>query len=174
MLALAIAGCSTGTVQSVASTVTTPTSTTAPPTSTTITTTTTTTTAVPATVPPDLAAFGTEVVTVDGREWLVAVADTPDERFQGLRRVADLGALDGMIFVYDSERESSFTMRTVPIPLDIGFFDTAGVLFDIVSMLPCGDSEDCPSYYATGPFQFTIERAAGGWEGVPIGAQLVR
>jgi uncharacterized membrane protein (UPF0127 family) len=147
--------------------------TTAPLQSTTIATASTTTT-VPATVPPDLDAFGTEVVTVGAEEWLVAVADTPDERFQGLRRVADLGALDGMIFVYDSERESSFTMRTVPIPLDIGFFDVDGVLFDIVSMEPCGDRDDCPSYQATGPFQFAIERAAGGWERVPLGAQLVR
>lgn len=172
MLALAIAGCSTGTVQSVASTVITPTSTTVPQTATTMTT--TTTTAVPATVPPDLAAFGTEVVSVGEDEWLVAVADTPDERFQGLRRVADLGALDGMIFVYDSERVSSFTMRTVPIPLDIGFFDAAGVLFDVVSMIPCDDSDDCPSYFPNGPFQFAIEREAGGWEEVAMGAQLVR
>ncbi len=162
---------------SVASTVTSQASITAtstPSTTTASTTTASTTTAVPETVPSDLAAFGTETITVGGEEWLVAVADTPDERFQGLRRVADLGALDGMIFVYDSERESSFTMRTVPIPLDIGFFDAAGALFDTVSMEPCGDRSDCPSYFASGPFQFAIERAAGGWEAVPIGAQLVR
>lgn len=125
-------------------------------------------------MPPDLAAFGTETITVGGEEWLVAVADTPDERFQGLRRVADLGALDGMIFVKESESESSFTMRTVPIPLDIGFFAADGVLFDIVSMQPCGDRSDCPLYTTTRPFLYAIETVAGGWTEVPIGSVLER
>jgi uncharacterized membrane protein (UPF0127 family) len=129
---------------------------------------------VPLTVPPGLAAFDTEIVTVGGERWLVAVADTPDERFQGLRRVADLGALDGMLFVWDSEVESSFTMRTVPIPLDIGFFDPRGELFDIVSMDPCGDSDDCPLYGTYAPFRYAIERAAGGWTDIGDDALLVR
>lgn len=135
----------------------------------------TTTTAAPvATVPAELAVFGTETITVGGAEWLVAVADTPQERFQGLRRVADLGALDGMIFVYDAAVESAFTMRTVPMALEIGFFGADGVLFDVVRMEPCGDSDDCPLYRAEGPFQFAIETAAGGWADIPEAAVLVR
>jgi uncharacterized membrane protein (UPF0127 family) len=135
---------------------------------------TTTTTTVAATVPPDLAAFGTETISVGGVDWLVAVADTADERFQGLRRVADLGALDGMIFIWDSEIVSSFTMRTVPIPLEIGFFGADGVLFDVVRMEPCGDSDDCPLYTTDAPFRFAIETAAGGWAGIAEGALLIR
>jgi uncharacterized membrane protein (UPF0127 family) len=162
-------------VQSVA---TIPTELTAPTAATTTTapapTTAATTTAPAASVPADLAAFGTETITVGGFEWLVAVADTPEERFQGLRRVADLGALDGMIFVWDTAVESAFTMRTVPIALDIGFFGADGVLFDVVRMEPCGDSDDCPLYTTEGPFQFAIETAAGSWAGIPQAAPLVR
>ena len=118
--------------------------------------------------------FGTETVSVGGAEWLVAVAETPDERFQGLRRVGDLGALDGMIFIWDAPLEGAFTMRTVPIALDIGFFDSEGVLFEVVNMFPCEDSEGCPLYGAVAPYQFAIERPAGGWDDVELGATLVR
>lgn len=104
----------------------------------------------------------------------MAVADTAAERYQGLRRVADLGALDGMIFVWDSEVVTAFTMRTVPIALDIGFFGADGVLFDVMRMEPCGDSYDCPLYATDRPFQFAIETPAGGWAAIPDAATLVR
>jgi uncharacterized membrane protein (UPF0127 family) len=115
-------------------------------------------------------------VTVGDQQWLVAVADTPDERRQGLRRVADLGALDGMIFVWPDEiqAEVQFIMRTVPIPLDIGFFGADGALFEVIEMDPCGDRDDCPLYGTVEPFQFAIERPAGGWSDVPLGSELVR
>ena len=125
-------------------------------------------------MPPDLAAFGTETVTVGDEQWLVAVADTPDERSQGLRRVADLGALDGMIFIYTVDTDTRFTMRTVPIALDIGFFDGSGALVEVVAMAPCGDSDDCPLYAPSAPFRTAIERPAGGWSEVPIGSLLNR
>lgn len=137
-------------------------------------TTTSTTAPVPATVPPDLAAFGLEEISVAGQRWLVAVADVAAERFQGLRRVADLGALDGMLFVWESDTETSFTMRTVPIPLEVGLFDGDGRLLEVVAMAPCGDRDDCPLYSGSSPFRYAVERPAGGWEAVPIGSLLVR
>ena len=133
-----------------------------------------------ATIPSALTEFATGTIAVGQARWFVAVADTPELRFQGLRRVADLGALDGMLFVWDAELDGAstigtvFTMRTVPIPLDIGFFDSTGVLFDVVNMFPCGDSDDCPLYGASGPFEFAVERPAGGWDDIELGVALVR
>ena len=125
-------------------------------------------------MPPDLAAFGTETVTVGDEQWLVAVADTPDERSQGLRRVADLGALDGMIFIYTVDTDTRFTMRTVPIALDIGCFDGSGALVEVAPMAPCGDCDACPLYAPSSPFRPATERPAAGEREVPTASRLHR
>ena len=55
----------------------------------------------------------------------VVVADDDAERRQGLRGRSDLGPYDGMLFVFPGSDRVSFTMSTVPVALDIGFYDTA-------------------------------------------------
>ena len=44
------------------------------------------------------------------------------ERIQGLRAVTDLGAYDGMLFVFPSDAFARFTMAQTPLPLDIGWY----------------------------------------------------
>ena len=46
--------------------------------------------------------------------WLAATAE---QRQRGLMGVTDLGAADGMVFVYDAPRTSPFWMRDTPMPL---------------------------------------------------------
>lgn len=130
----------------------------------------TTTTASPE-IPDDLAAFGISTVIVGGETWLVAVADTPDERSDGLRAVEDLGDVDGMLFVFDDEVTNSFTMRDVTLPLEIGFFDGNGSLIDTQQMVPCL-TDECPSYVAAAPFRWAIETFPGGIFGLPLGTEL--
>lgn len=136
------------------------------------TTTTATTTPSPPEIPSDLAAFGIDTVTVGGQTWLVAVADTPDERSDGLRGIESLGDAEGMLFVYDEEVTNSFTMRNVTLPLEIGFFAGDGSLVDTQEMAPCL-TEECPSYVAAAPFRWAIETFPGGIFGLPLGTELV-
>lgn len=125
-------------------------------------------------IPASLVAFGVDAVFVEGEEWLVAVADTPEERGQGLRQVDDLGDLDGMIFVYDEAAVRLFTMSTVPIPLEIGFFDETATLVEVLRMEPCAASDsECPTYAPSQPFRWAIETEVGRWDGVPPAARLV-
>lgn len=113
-------------------------------------------------VPDALAAFGTATVMIDGDEWLVAVADTQEERGDGLRGIDDLGDLDGMIFVYDSEVTTAFTMRAVSQPLEIAFFAGNGSLIETQEMEPCPDDPACPVYQSSAPFRWAIESFPGG------------
>lgn len=64
------------------------------------------------------------------------IAALPAEMQRGLMERRDLGRDDGMIFVYDRLQKMSFWMRNTPTPLDIGFFDAAGVLQEIYPMHP--------------------------------------
>lgn len=111
-------------------------------------------------------AFARAEATLSGEAISVAVADTPDLRRRGLMGVTDLGDLDGMLFRFDGEVTVAFTMRDTLIPLDIAFFDAAGVEVDRLSMVPCR-AEPCPTYRAGAPFSSALEVPAGALPGPP-------
>lgn len=130
-----------------------------------------TTVAQAAEIPPLLAARTIRRLTIDGETWLVAVADTPTLRSSGLMFVEDLLDLDGMVFVWPDDTTSAFWMQDTLIPLDIAFFDAAGVLLEVLSMLPC-EVEDCPTYGIDRPYRYAVEARPGAFAGVAEGALL--
>jgi uncharacterized membrane protein (UPF0127 family) len=110
-------------------------------------------------------AFSLATIDVSGRRWVVAVADDADERHRGLRQVANLGDLDGMLFVYDEDSTSTFGMHTVPIRLDIAWFDADGRLVDRTTMTPCPE-KPCASYEASDAYRYAVETVEGGFDGL--------
>lgn len=102
---------------------------------------------------------------------VVAVADTPDLRRRGLRAVADLGDLDGMLFVFSSPGPVSFTMQDTLIPLDLLVFSEGGVMVDRIEMTPCS-SEPCPLYPAGEAVELAVEVAAGTFPDLLPGAAI--
>lgn len=134
-------------------------------------------TTTPATTTPidtgDLGPVSLATVVVDGRELDVAVVSNAGDRSQGLRGVADLGELEGMLFTWGGETVSSrFTMAGTVIGLDIAFFDEAGDFVDGFAMVPC-DETPCPSYAASGPYAYALESPAGSLVGIGPGSVLV-
>ena len=102
----------------------------------------------------------------------VSVADSDDERAQGLMGVEDLGPDRGMAFVFDEPTTSSFWMKDTLIPLSIAFVDGERVVA-IEEMVPC-TSEPCPTWDA-GDAEYTVAIEANPrWfveHGVGIGDQ---
>lgn len=64
------------------------------------------------------------------------LAVTRNEMAKGLMGQSELGTDEGMLFVYPQPMQASFWMRNTPLPLDIGFFDPAGVLLEVYPMFP--------------------------------------
>ena len=110
--------------------------------------------------PEGLEGFETSTITVGDRELVVAVAETPTQRSQGLMGVTDLGGLDGMLFVFQVDSDGGFWMKNTLIPLDIGFFTADGGLVDSLAMVPCTE-DPCPVYRPSGAYRYALEAPAG-------------
>lgn len=108
---------------------------------------------------------------VGAQDLRVVVSDEGSERSLGLRERRDLGPYAGMLFVFDQPSTTSFTMSTVPIALDIGFYDADGRAVGRRRMEPCAGSEAaCPLYGIDEPFTYALETPAGNLPRGPIAA----
>ncbi len=107
-------------------------------------------------------------VHVGGRALHVVIAKTDSQRQRGLRQRSDLGRYDGMLFVFPTATDVGFTMSTVPVSLDIGFYRSDGRTVGTLRMVPCsGTDATCPIYRARTSFRYTLETLAGA---LPAGA----
>jgi uncharacterized membrane protein (UPF0127 family) len=87
----------------------------------------------------------------------VWVADTPAERSQGLMGVTALpDGIDGMLFTFEEAAPRSFHMTDTLMPLEVWWFDDAGLLIGSSAMDPCPESP-CPSYDSPGPVRWALE-----------------
>jgi len=93
----------------------------------------------------------------------IVVADAVDERATGLMRRSDLGPYGGMLFVFGATSQGAFTMSTVPVALDIGFYDASGRPVDRLLMQPCPDRTvaECPTYRSRAPYDYALETLEG-------------
>jgi len=76
------------------------------------------------------------VLDVAGVQLKVEIADTPEERNQGLMFRKSLGDDEGMIFVFEKESKVSFWMKNTEIPLSIAFIAADGAIRQIEDMEP--------------------------------------
>jgi uncharacterized membrane protein (UPF0127 family) len=101
----------------------------------------------------------------------LVVADTVEERSQGLRARETLGVYDGMLFVNEADTTAAYTMAGVPVPLDIGWYAADGEPVDRTEMQPCPEGgPGCPRYSADGRYRFAVETLGGGLPGGALGA----
>jgi uncharacterized protein len=98
----------------------------------------------------------------------VDVADSAEERSDGLMGVETLPADDGMAFVFDEPVESTFWMKDTLIPLSVAFVDEVGRVIGVRDMEPC-EAETCPSYGVDEPYVLAIEANLGWFDEHGIG-----
>ncbi len=68
----------------------------------------------------------------------VELAATADQRREGLMYRQSLGSNQGLLLVFARPKEQKMWMLNTRIPLDVGFFDAAGVLLNVATMEPDG------------------------------------
>ena len=63
-----------------------------------------------------------------------------------------------MLFAFDYPKRMSFWMKNVPIPLDIGYFDSNGRLIEIHSLYPYDEK---PVFSKSHTIQYALEMNQG-------------
>ncbi|MEK6839685.1 MAG: DUF192 domain-containing protein [Nanoarchaeota archaeon] len=91
------------------------------------------------------APLGAATVIIHDKTIAVELADTPEERIQGLMNRESLCASCGMLFVFQQEGTHGFWMKNTSIPLDLIFINKEGVIVDILAAEPCKEMS-CPTY----------------------------
>ncbi|HYC00572.1 MAG TPA: DUF192 domain-containing protein [Candidatus Limnocylindrales bacterium] len=88
----------------------------------------------------------------------VELALTRDDQARGLMWRKELAADAGMLFVFDKDEERSFWMRNTPLPLDILYIRSDGVIDSIAANTRPYSEESIPS---KGPARYVLEVNAG-------------
>lgn len=131
----------------------------------------------PALLPSDDSAAAADQVTYAVWEYadrcfILDVADTVEDRRQGLSGRPALEENRGMLFLYDLSGEYGFWMKDMNFPLDIIWLDDADT---VVTILPSVAPETYPKvFYPTESARKVIEVSAGVADelGMKIGDQL--
>jgi uncharacterized protein len=100
----------------------------------------------------------------------VEIADSPEERTLGLMYRTALEPGAGMLFLFPDERERSFWMKNTPLPLDIVFLSSAGVIVGIAERTTPFSLDPIPS---GAPARRVLEVEAGfvAEHGVRVGQE---
>jgi uncharacterized membrane protein (UPF0127 family) len=98
------------------------------------------------------------------------VADSPAERSHGLMWRREMGANEGMLFVFDTPTPQCFWMKNTLIPLAIAFLADDGTIVNIAEMKP----QTTDSHCSARPVRFALEMNAGwfGRKGLKAGDRL--
>ena len=115
-------------------------------------------------------------ILVDDKSLTVELAESPEQRSQGLMHRKSLGDDEGMLFVFENERVLSFWMKNTFIPLSIGFFDKNKKLKAIKDMAPTKSvlETNLPSYSSEVPVKYALEVNEGWFKKnkIKVGSKL--
>jgi len=98
----------------------------------------------------------------------VEIADTEEERSQGLMFRENLEKNRGMLFIFEKEDEYPFWMKNTLIPLDIVWINKEKeVVFIGRNIQPCEKGE-CPTVMPGEKAKYVLEINAGTTEGIGL------
>ena len=97
-------------------------------------------------------------VKIKGLHINVTLAKTPDELAKGLSIKSSLKEHEGMLFILDAPKKSSFWMKDMKFPIDIIWIHPNTTIVHIEKNLqPCISFLICPSYSPNDLSQYVLE-----------------
>jgi len=111
------------------------------------------------------------LIKIGDRTVQMQIAALPDELEKGLMFRKEMGADEGMLFVFTRPQPMGFWMRNTTLPLDIGYIDPTGELKEIYPMYP-HDEKTVASRSRNLQFCLEMNQDWYARNGVKPGAQL--
>lgn len=100
----------------------------------------------------------------------VEIADTEEERAQGLMYRESLENYSGMLFVFEEEANNAFWMKNTSISLDLIFVDSGKKIVDVIeNAQPCTEGHICPTLRPQVKYMYCLEVNGGFVEENRIG-----
>lgn len=101
--------------------------------------------------PPEVpyAQIGNDYVSIE-------VMDSDKERQKGLMYREQLGADNGMLFIFETTRKLTFWMKNTLIPLDMIFISEDMKVINILTATPC-TKDPCTLYSSESPSKYVLE-----------------
>ncbi|MEQ1804949.1 MAG: DUF192 domain-containing protein [Burkholderiaceae bacterium] len=98
------------------------------------------------------------------------VAATPEQRSIGLMHRPNMGANEGMLFIFESESQQCFWMKNTLLPLSIAFLGEDGRVVNIEDMAP----QTLGGHCSAKPVRFALEMNQGWFakRGVKAGSRI--
>ncbi len=99
-------------------------------------------------------------VKIGTKTYYLEVADSPQERQQGLMYRRSMDDSEGMIFIFENEENRSFWMRNTYIDLSIAYLDSRGRIIEILDMYALDDTP----VPGSAPARYAIELCRGAFD----------
>lgn len=116
-------------------------------------------------------------VSINSRNFVVEIAQTEEEKAQGLSGRSQLGTNNGMLFVFDPPTIPSFWMREMNFALDFVWIDENLRVIDLTKNVPVPAAgtrlQDLPRYSPTSEVKYVLEINAGQTDSILIGDSVV-
>ncbi len=122
----------------------------------------------PAAEPPPL---GRIAATIGGERFVLELAVTPAQRYQGLSDRPAVPPRTGMLFIFPRSMRLSFVMRRCLVPLDLIYLDTSGRIVSMHTMTvePADTPRDMEELYdSVWPALYAIELPGGTLAALPV------
>jgi uncharacterized membrane protein (UPF0127 family) len=108
-------------------------------------------------------------VELNGKRFLVEIADSPADLERGLMFRDELAPDRGMLFIHEVEQPQAYWMKNTHIPLDILYFDHKRKLVSMhKGVPPCSAGDRCPPYASEGSALYVLEINAGSAEKLAV------
>jgi hypothetical protein len=112
-----------------------------------------------------------DYIEINNKKIFVEIADSQEERAQGLMFREKLCNDCGMLFIFEQEDIQSFWMKNTLIPLDIIFINKDLTILDIFSAQPC-TKDPCQSYTSEQKALYVLETNKGTFNRSIIGEKI--
>lgn len=104
---------------------------------------------------------GPRLISVNGHELYVYLADSPLKRSAGLSQRDSLAPDHGLLFIFDDKSVPGFWMKDMRFPLDILWIED-NIIVDISANLPISpNNQNLKTYYPSQPVNYVLEVNAG-------------